>query len=66
MSSEREPSKANGFYHGRPPTRERHELDAVVEAVIDGLPAATRLYPDVYSWQVVDAVLAALRDAELR
>lgn len=55
-----EPSRVNGYAQGRPPEREPHVLDAVVEAAIESLPAATRLYPDVYSWQVVDAVLAAL------
>ena len=53
-----EPTQENGYAAGRPADRERHPLDAVIEKAIDKVAASTRLYPDVYSWQVTDAILA--------
>lgn len=55
-----EPTLANGFAHGRPEDRERLPLDLVIERVIAKIPASTRLYPDIYSWKVTDAILKEL------
>jgi hypothetical protein len=60
-----EHTQANGFAHGRPEGREARPLDSVVEEAIASLPAATRLYPEIYSWMIVDAVTAALKAEEL-
>jgi len=59
-----EPTKANGFAHGRPEEREPHPLDMVIERAIAKIPAATRLYPDVYAWKITDAVLKELAKEE--
>jgi hypothetical protein len=50
------PTHARGFEHGRPDGRQVEPLDRVIEKVINKIPAATRLYPDVYSWKVAEAV----------
>lgn len=58
--TEIEPTLANGYADGRPPAREAHPLDRVIQEAISGLRHETRLYPDVYAWKVTDAVRAAL------
>ena len=55
------PTEANGYVYGRPEKREPHPLDAVIEKAFEKLPAHTRLYPDIYSWKLTDAVLEAVR-----
>ena len=57
-----EAAQANGYPLGRPGDRARHPLDTVIEAAIAEIPAATRLYPDVFAWKVTDAVLAAIAE----
>lgn len=54
-----EPTHANGYRFGRPEGRDVTELDGVIQGVIESLPPATRLYPDVYSWMITDAVIRA-------
>jgi hypothetical protein len=39
-----------------PLERVSDELDLVIERLIDALPPANRLYPDLYAWIVADAV----------
>lgn len=41
---------------GPPVERTPDELDRVIEGVIEALPAANRLYPDLYAWVIADAV----------
>jgi len=60
MTSEIKPTKANGYFHGRPEDRNVLPLDELIEAIITSLPAETRLYPDVYSWKITDAILNEL------
>lgn len=57
------PTVANGYPLGRPVGRSAFPLDRVVEEAIEKLPMETRLYPDVYSWRVTDAVTAAISKA---
>jgi len=68
MSTDRragkEPTAANGYRHGRPEDVVLHELDAVIAAAIEKLPAETRLYPDIYAWKVREAVLEAIAKDE--
>ena len=52
-------TRANGYKHGRPEGRDVKPADEIVRKVIEALPAETRLYPDVYAWQVTDALEAA-------
>lgn len=59
-----EPTLANGYHYGRPENREPHVLDGIIEKVIEDLPAQARLYPDIYSWKVTDAVMAALKESD--
>jgi hypothetical protein len=39
-------------------------LDETISGVIDSLPAANRLYPELYAWVVADAIRDALRTSE--
>ncbi len=55
-----EPTLANGFALGRPEGRSETELDRLIIAAIERLPAAARLYPEVWAWQVSDKVQALL------
>ena len=66
--TDRAPTLENGYAEGRPADREPHPLDAVVQGAIERLRAETRLYPDVYAWQVTAAVLDAeyTREVEAR
>ncbi len=57
------PTVANGFPLGRPAGRNAYPLDRVVEDAVSSLPMETRLYPDVYSWRVTDAVSDAISKA---
>lgn len=57
-----EPTAANGYEKGRPDHRPRHPMDEVITSAIGELKYELRLYPDVYSWIVTDAVLAAARE----
>lgn len=57
-----EPTAANGYEKGRPDHRPRHPMDEVITTTIGELKYELRLYPDVYSWIVTDAVLAAARE----
>lgn len=41
---------------GPPKDRSVDELDSVVAGVIDALKSEWRLYPDLYSWMVADAI----------
>lgn len=59
-----EATVANGYPLGRPVDREADALDTVIRRAIEKLPMETRLYPDVYAWQVTDAVKRALREEE--
>ena len=52
-------TRANGYKHGRPEGRDVKPADEIVRKVIEALPAEARLYPDVYAWQVTDALEAA-------
>jgi hypothetical protein len=56
MAKAPEHTIANGFTHGRPAGREPEELDMVIERVIEKIPAATRLFPEIYAWKVTEAV----------
>lgn len=53
----KKPETENGWPLGRPLSRAKHPLDAVIRRAIEKLPMETRLYPDVYAWSVTDAVL---------
>jgi hypothetical protein len=55
----KEATVANGYPLGRPDDRPREPLDDVIREAIEQLPMEVRLYPDVYSWRVTDAVRAA-------
>lgn len=57
------PTVTNGYPLGRPAGRNAFPLDRVVEEAIEKLPMETRLYPDVYSWRVTDAVVGAISKA---
>lgn len=57
-------TKAEGYALGRPNSRTSHYLDDVVSKAVDAVPAATRLYPDIYAWSVVDAVLNAITERQ--
>lgn len=63
MTHDKEPTKANGYPLGRPENRPALPLDGIVEETISKLPMETRLYPDVYSWRVTDAVTRAISKA---
>lgn len=54
------PTQANGYPKGRPADRDAEDLDSVIQKAIERLPPELRLYPDIYSWSVVDAVKAHL------
>jgi hypothetical protein len=62
MASPNNTTVANGYPLGRPDDRDEDTLDLIVEEAIDKIPMATRLYPDVYSWSVVDAISQYLKD----
>lgn len=62
MAATIEPTHANGYAHGRPDERPRKPMDDTITAAISALPYEVRLYPDVFSWNVTDAVLAAARE----
>lgn len=51
-----EPTQVNGYEHGRPPGRETKPLDELIIQVIESLPHATRMYPDVYAWKITEAI----------
>lgn len=55
-STDREPTKANGYPYGRPEGVDATELDRVIERAIEKLPMELRLYPDVYAWRISAAV----------
>lgn len=63
MGDRTAPTVANGYPLGRPSGRNVTLLDGVVEEAIEALPMEVRLYPDVYSWRVTDAVVAAISKA---
>lgn len=44
-----------------PLEREPDALDEVIHGVIDALPAAQRLYPDLFAWIIADAVREQLQ-----
>lgn len=60
-----EPTEANGYHNGRPEGREVEPLDLIIAQVIESIPAATRLYPDIYAWKITDAVTQILRSSSL-
>jgi len=63
MGEQYEPTQANGYPLGRPEGRDVHPMDLVIQKAIEELPAATRLYPDVFAWSVTDAVVKYLEQA---
>lgn len=45
----------------KPPEDRMYTIfDRPIEKAIAKIPAATRLYPDVYAWKIADAVVSAL------
>lgn len=47
----------NELESGEIESRDRLVLDDVIEKTIGKLPAAARLYPEVYAWRVSEAII---------
>lgn len=64
--TDKEPTAANGYRHGRPAEVAKHPLDAAIASAIEAIPAELRLYPDIYSWEITAAVRKHLNGELLR